>query len=176
MMTSDRQSGRQENFYEAEAPQASRELSELRTARDYVAPFEIVRRRVIDDLFEGKMTIDATVVIRVGNIEETEAASGVGVVHALDVALRKALLRYFPYLAEVKVTETYQHATGESTEADVVSIKKFSDGNLTWTTLAKSANTIEAGWQSLLDGYEWRICMENMRNNRASSNPRLSRR
>jgi 2-isopropylmalate synthase len=171
-MTSDRQ----DNFYEAEPPQASRELAELRTSRDYVAPFVIVRRRVIDDLFEGKMTIDATVVIRVGNVEETEAASGVGVVHALDVALRKALLKYFPYLAGVIVTETYQHATGESTEADVVSIKKFSDGNLTWTTLAKSANTIEAGWQSLLDGYEWRILMETMRLNRAVTNPRLSRR
>jgi 2-isopropylmalate synthase len=171
-MTSDRQ----DNFYEAEPPQASRELAELRTSRDYVAPFVIVRRRVIDDLFEGKMTIDATVVIRVGNVEETEAASGVGVVHALDVALRKALLKYFPYLAGVIVTETYQHATGESTEADVVSIKKFSDGSLTWTTLAKSANTIEAGWQSLLDGYEWRILMETMRLNRAATNPRLSRR
>jgi len=176
MMSSDRQTDRQNDFYEAEAPQASRELAELRTSSDYVPPFDIVRRRVIDDLHEGKMTIDATVVIRVGNVEETEAASGVGVVHALDVALRKALLKYFPYLESVRVTETYQHATGESTEADVVSIKKFSDDNLTWTTLAKSANTVEAGWRSLLDGYEWRIWMENNRARRMTANPRLSRR
>jgi 2-isopropylmalate synthase len=176
MMSSDRQTDRQNDFYQAEAPQASRELAELRTSRDYVPPFDIVRRRVIDDLHEGKMTIDATVVIRIGNVEETEAASGVGVVHALDVALRKALLKYFPYLESVRVTETYQHATGESTEADVVSIKKFSDDNLTWTTLAKSANTVEAGWRSLLDGYEWRIWMENNRTRRMTANPRLSRR
>ena len=77
---------RQTDFYDADPPQASRELAELRTSRDYAPPFEIVRRRVIDDFFEGKATIDATVVIRVGNLEETEAASGVGVVHALDVA------------------------------------------------------------------------------------------
>ncbi|HYB91968.1 MAG TPA: alpha-isopropylmalate synthase regulatory domain-containing protein [Candidatus Binataceae bacterium] len=167
---------RQPNFYEAEPPQASRELAELRTSRDYLAPFEIVRRRVIDDYFEGKMTIDATVVIRIGALEETEAASGVGVVHALDVALRKALLKYFPFLDSVRVTETYTHASGDSTEAEVVSVKKFSDGQLSWTTLAKSANTVEAGWKSLLDGYEWRIYMETLKLRRLGSNPRISRR
>lgn len=167
---------RQTDFYEAEPPQASRELLELRTSRDYLAPFEIVRRRVIDDLLDGKMTIDATVVIRVGNVEETEAASGVGVVHALDVALRKALLKYFPFLETVRVTETYTHASGDSTEAEVVSVKKFSDGHLSWTTLAKSANTVEAGWKSLLDGYEWRIYTESIKLRRLNANPRLSRR
>ena len=39
-----------------------------------------MRRRVIDDYNEGRMTIDATVVIRIGDVEETEAARGVGVV------------------------------------------------------------------------------------------------
>ncbi len=167
---------RQSSFYEAEVPQASRELRELRSSRDYEVPFEIVRRRVIDDYFEGKMTIDATVVIRVGNREETEAARGVGVVNALDLALRKALLKYFPYLETVHVTETYTHGSGDSTEAEVISVKKFSDGQQQWTTLAKSVNTVEAGWNSLVDGYEWRIYMENMKTRRASQNPRFSRR
>jgi len=171
-MSSEHQAG----FYEAEPPQASRELAKLRASSDYVPPFEIVRRRVIDDVNEGRMTVDATVVIRIGDVEETEAASGVGVVHALDVALRKALLKYFSYLEPVRVIETYQHATGDSTEADVVSVKKFSDGQLTWTTLAKSSNTVEAGWVSLLDGYEWRIIYENARRRRMNANPRLSRR
>jgi 2-isopropylmalate synthase len=163
-------------FHEAEAPQASRELQELRTAADYVPPFEVVRRRVIDDYYEGRMTIDATVVIRTGSAEETGAARGVGVVHALDLALRKALLKYFPYLESVRVTETYTHAAGESTEAEVVSIKKFSDGQLSWTTLATSTNSVEAGWRSLIDGYEWRIANENLRHKKEAGNPRLSRR
>jgi len=163
-------------FHEAAAPQASRELAELRTSRDYTPPFLIVRRRVIDDYYEGKMTIDATVVIRVGDVEETEAARGVGVVHALDLALRKALLKYFPFIEAVRVTETYMHGSGESTEAEVVSVKKFSDGHHAWTTLAKSVNTVEAGWSSLVDGYEWRIHSELQRTLRSSNNPRLSRR
>ena len=167
---------RQDNFYEAEPPQASRELNELRNSPDYEAPFEVVRRRVIDDYYEGKMTIDATVVIKVGAVEETEAARGVGVVHALDVALRKALLKYFPYLEAVTVSETYTHATGASTEAEVVSVNKFTDGKHNWTTFARSANTVEAGWKSLLDGYEWRINMENLKLRRVNANPRISQR
>lgn len=163
-------------FYETEAPQASRELAELRTSRDYVPPFEVVRRRVIDDFFEGRMTIDATVVIRVGSVEQTEAARGVGVVNAFDLALRKALFKYFPYLESVRVTETYAHASGDSTEAEVMSVKKFSDGKLHWTTLAKSTNLVEAGWKSLVDGYEWRIVQEERKMRRQMGNPRLSQR
>ncbi len=163
-------------FYETEIPQASRELAELRTSLHYVPPFEIVRRRVIDDWLDGRMTIDATVVIRVGNLEETEAARGIGVVNALDTALRKALMKYFPFLDAVQVTETYMHASGESTEAEVMSVKKFSDGHIVWATLAKSTNSVEAGWKSLVDGYEWRIIQEAARRRRQSDNPKLSRR
>jgi len=163
-------------FYEAEVPQASRELAELRNSPDYVAPFEIVRRRVIDDFYEGRMTIDATVVLLIDQTEDTEAARGVGVVHALDLALRKALLKHFPYLEGVRVTETYSHASGESTEAEVMAVKKFSDGHSTWTTLAKSANSVEAGWKSLVDGYEWRIVQEITRRRRQTDDPRVSRR
>jgi 2-isopropylmalate synthase len=164
-------------FYEAESPQASRELAELRTLPDYVPPFEIVRRRVIDDFHEGRMTIDATIVIRIGCAEDTEAARGVGVVHALDVALRKALLKHFPFLEEVRVTETYSHASGESTEAEVMSVKKFSDGHSSWTTLAKSTNSVEAGWKSLVDGYEWRIIQEAIRRRRQTTHEqRVARR
>jgi 2-isopropylmalate synthase len=163
-------------FYETETPQASRELAELRNSTDYLPPFEIVRRRVIDDWQEGRMTIDATVVIRVGAIEETEAARGIGVVNALDTALRKALMKYFPFLDSVRVTETYMHASGESTEAEVMSVKKFSDGHMTWATLAKSTNSVEAGWKSLVDGYEWRIIHEAARRRRQGDNPRFSRR
>ncbi len=165
-------SERESIFEEQEAPQASRELAELKSSPDYAAPFLIVRRRVIDDYFEGRMVCDATIVIRIGGVEETEAARGVGVVHALDNALRKALLKYFPYLAEVKVTETYAHATGESTEADVITVNKFTDGRLSWTTLARSGNTIEAGWKSLVEGYEWRIWRENLRRREMARNPK----
>jgi hypothetical protein len=73
------------------------------------------------------------------------------------------------------VTETYAHASGESTEAEVMSVKKFSDGKLSWTTLAKSTNLVEAGWKSLVDGYEWRIVQEERKLRRQAENPRLTK-
>ncbi|HVA69007.1 MAG TPA: hypothetical protein VNF45_06810 [Candidatus Binataceae bacterium] len=166
----------QSMFFEAETPQASRELEELRRSADYVPPFAVIRRRVIDDYNDGRMTIDATVLIRVGGVEEFEAASGVGALHSLDLVLRKILLKHFPFLDPVRVLETYTHATSASTEADVMSVNKFSDGRLNWVTLVKSANTIEAGWQSLVDGYEWRINYENAKLRRMAANPRIPRR
>ena len=57
-----------------------------------------------------------------------------------------------------------------------MSVKKFADGDLVWTTLAKSSNTIESAWVSLLDGYEWRIIQENARLRRIHANPRWSKR
>src|ERR1700676_4861143 len=102
---------RQTSFYEAEIPHASRELREVRTSPAYDSPFEIIPRPIIDDFSEGELTIDATIVIRVGDLEETEAARGVGVVNALDTALRKALLKYFPSVSIIKVTETYTHGS-----------------------------------------------------------------
>ena len=164
---------RQTSFYEAEIPQASLELREFRASTAYEPPFEIIRRRIIDDFFEGKLTIDATIVIRIGELEETEAARGVGVVNALDTALRKALLKYFPAVAVIKVTETYTHGSGESTEAEVISVKKFSDGTQSWTTMAKSSDAVEASWKSLIDGYEWRLYIETLKARHAADNPRL---
>ena len=55
-------------------------------------------------------------------------------------------------------------------------MKKFSDGQNSWTTLAKSVNTVEAGWKSLVDGYEWRIHSQTLKQLRAANNPRISRR
>ncbi len=57
-----------------------------------------------------------------------------------------------------------------------MAVKKFSDGHSTWTTLAKSANSVEAGWKSLVDGYEWRIVQETTRRRRQTDDPRVSRR
>jgi len=148
-------------FSEAEIPQASRELEELRSGGGYIAPFEIIRRRVVDDSLSGRIAIDAIVVVRIGAVEELEAAGGIGGVHALDLALRKILVRHFPAIAGVRVMESYTHGGGEGTEAEVMSVKKFTDGKRQWATMRKSTDIVEAGWLSLLDGYEWKIWAES---------------
>lgn len=150
-------------FFEAEIPQASKELERLRTEPGYAPPFEVVRRRVVDDSLSGQVAIDAIVVLRIGGQEELEASRGIGGVHALDLALRKLLTRHFPQIASVRVTESYTHGSGEGTDAEVISVKKFTDGKNQWATMRRSTDIVEAGWLSLLDGYEWKIVMERRR-------------
>jgi 2-isopropylmalate synthase len=160
MSTNEKNSG---FFSETEIPQASRKLEELRSTGDYAVPFEIIRRRVVDDSLNGQVAIDAIVVVRIGSAEELEAARGIGGVHALDLALRKVLVRHFPAIASVRVTESYTHGSGEGTEAEVMSVKKFTDGKMQWATMRRSTDIVEAGWLGLLDGYEWKIWVESKR-------------
>jgi len=165
----DRPEGAPGFFHEPEVPQTSRELDELRARDGYTAPFEVIRRRVVDDSLSGQTAIDAIVVVKIAGVEETEASRGVGGVHALDLALRKVLIRHFPPIASVRVTESYTHGSGEGTEAEVISVKKFTDGKKQWSTLRKSADIIEAGWLSLVDGYEWKIWIERRKDRNAQS-------
>ncbi|MGH7770976.1 MAG: alpha-isopropylmalate synthase regulatory domain-containing protein [Candidatus Binatia bacterium] len=158
-------------FHEPQVPQASKELEELRAREDYTTPFEVIRRRVVDDSLNGRVAIDAIVVVKIGAEEELEAARGVGGVHALDLALRKVLTRHFPSIAGVRVTESYNHGSGEGTEAEVISVKKFTDGKNQWSTMRKSTDIVEAGWLSLLDGYEWKVWMERKKSKNARAEP-----
>jgi hypothetical protein len=55
--------------------------------------------------------------------------------------------------------ESYTHRGGEGTAAEVVSVKKFSDGRRRWSTMRKSHDLLASAWMALVDGYEWVIVM-----------------
>lgn len=151
-------------------------LEALRARRGYVPSFQIVCRRLVDDSSHDSAGIDAIVVARFGDKEEVEAADGVGAIHALDLALRKLLIRHFPSLASVRVTESYTHGIGEGAEAEVLSVKKFTDGERQWSTLRRSTDIVEACWLSLLDGYEWKLWMEKRKEAGSEGETRYVRR
>ena len=153
----DHEEGSASFFDEPVIPQASQDLQRLRAEPGYSPPFEVLRWRVVDEVREGVVTIDAIVVLRVGEEEDLEAAQGVGGVNALDLALRKALIKHFPFLSEVRVVESYTHGSGEGTSAEVISVKKFSDGKTQWTTICRSRDIVESGWLALVNGYEWAV-------------------
>jgi 2-isopropylmalate synthase len=144
-------------FDEPVIPQASQDLQHLRAEPGYSPPFEVLRWRVVDEVRAGVVTIDAIVVIRVEKKEDLEAAQGVGGINALDLALRKALIKRFPFLCDVRVVESYTHGSGEGTDAEVISVRKFSDGKRWWTTMRRSRDIVESGWLALVDGYEWAV-------------------
>jgi 2-isopropylmalate synthase len=144
-------------FDEATAPQASQEVERWRNDPLYLPPFRVVRWRVVDEVWEGRSAIDAVVVVEIHGTQDFGAAQGVGGVNALDLALRRVLIKHFPFVEGVQVMESYTHRGGEGTAAEVVSIQKFSDGRHQWSTMRKSRDLLASAWMALVDGYEWVI-------------------
>lgn len=99
---------------------------------------------------------EATVKVYVNDTPEYIVAEGNGVVNALDVALRKALLPFYPELAEVTLVDYKvrildgHDATASKTRVLIV----CTDGENNWGTVGVSENIIEASWIALVDGLD----------------------
>ncbi|MFU8894450.1 MAG: citramalate synthase [Luteolibacter sp.] len=128
---------------------------------------ELGRHRTMFDLIEyhtgfrhyrdGHAPVcQATVKLAVDDAVELTVAEGHGVVNALDIALRKALLPFYPEIENVslrdyKVRIIDDHdATAAKTRVLIVS----TDGDKTWGTVGVSENIIEASWLALVDGID----------------------
>ncbi|MCK2242298.1 MULTISPECIES: citramalate synthase [unclassified Crossiella] len=110
-------------------------------------------RVVLDHRPDGVVISEATVKVHVGGERVIATAEGNGPVHALDAALRKALLPHLPWLASVQLIDykvrilTEQHGTDAVTRVLVAS----SDGAAEWTTVGVHGNIVEASWLALCD-------------------------
>jgi 2-isopropylmalate synthase len=103
--------------------------------------------------------------VKVGDKMMVEGGEGVGPVHAIDVALRKALEQEYPELRKVKLID-YRVILPEA-ERDTASIVrvfiKFTNGLETWTTTATSTNIIEASFDALIQGVDYYLQLRNLK-------------
>jgi len=151
--------------FQYEGAEASFELLVHRAKPDYQPPFELVdfmvvvekRRRPSTRKGMEEMLSEAIVKVRVGNEIIHTAAEGNGPVNALDEALRKALLQFYPSLAQVKLFDYKVRILEESvgTGAQVRVLIESSDGVNEWRTVGSSTNIIEASWLALADSLEY---------------------
>lgn len=145
--------------------EASFELLVHRASPDYQSPFELVdfmvvverKRRLPTKKNLEEMLSEAMVKIRVATEIIHTAAEGNGPVNALDQALRKALLQFYPSLAQVKLIDYKVRILEESTgtESQVRVLIESSDGTEEWRTVGSSTNIIEASWLALADSLEY---------------------
>lgn len=93
-----------------------------------------------------------------GQIEVT-AGEGDGPVNALDIALRKALSRFYPAVNQIRLTDyKVRVLDGKSaTAAKVRVLIESSDGKSTWTTVGVSSDVMEASWLALCDSFEYKL-------------------
>lgn len=112
---------------------------------------------------------EATLKVRVGDEFEQTVAEGGGPVDALDSALRKALTRFYPGIAEVHLTDFRVRILDpqEATAATTRVLIESSDGEDAWGTVGVSRNIIEASWEALVDGVEYKLFKEEEKKRKA---------
>jgi len=133
----------------------------LRRARaDYKPPFELLDFHVlVHEHREGGMAAEASVKVRVGDRVMHTAADGNGPVNALDAAVRKALIPFYPRLAEVHLTDyKVRILDGEAgTAVQTRVLITLATPHRTWSTVGCSTNIIEASWIALADALEYAL-------------------
>ena len=151
--------------FQYDTAEASFDLLLRRTQSAYQPPFELVdfmvvvesRRRLPLSGNTEELLSEATIKVRVDGKVVHTAAEGDGPVNALDQALRKALLQFYPDLIAVTLTDYKVRILEETagTAAKVRVLIDSSDGGEHWRTVGSSANIIEASWLALADSIEY---------------------
>ncbi len=151
--------------FQYENAEASMELLLHRARPDYRSPFELVdfivlverRRRLPTQPNTGDTLAEAMIKVKVGEEIMHTAAEGDGPVNALDRALRKALLQFYPKVNQVKLIDYKVRILEESvgTTSTVRVLIASSDGVREWRTVGSSTNIIEASWLALADSMEY---------------------
>jgi 2-isopropylmalate synthase len=151
--------------YQFEAAEGSFELIARQMLGQFPEPFSVLEFRVIEEKRQnGEAYSEATIKVRENDHVEHTAAEGDGPVNALDNALRKALVRLFPSLAEVKLEDFKVRVLDgrDGTGAKVRVLIESSDGSSRWGTVGVSTNIIEASWLALIDALKYKLMKETL--------------
>jgi 2-isopropylmalate synthase len=105
---------------------------------------------------------EATVKVKVGGETMISAGEGNGPVNALDVALRKDLGKYQPFIEGLHLTDYRVRILDGGTEAVTrVLIESSDESGERWTTVGVSPNIIDASFQALVDSITWKLLKSN---------------
>lgn len=145
--------------YQFEGADGSFEILVRRTLKPYKPFFELERFRLVSELSIDEAhdrNTSAMIKISADGKEEITAAEGNGPVNALDIALRKALEKFYPSLASMKLTDFKVRVidTGAATASITRVMIESTDGKRIWNTVGVSCDIIEASWIALLDSVE----------------------
>lgn len=105
----------------------------------------------------GFVNSQATVKVVVNDVEQLTAAEGSGPVAALDLALRKALINFYPEIANFYLTDYKVRILNSElgTHATTRVLIEFSNGKRRWSTAGVSDNIIDASCKAIGEGLEY---------------------
>jgi 2-isopropylmalate synthase len=148
--------------WEFEGADASFELLIRRIVEKPAPLFDVQNVRVINEWrHDGNgnsfWTTEATLKLQVNGESFHTAAEGDGPVHALDNALRKALVNVYPDLKKIHLTDFKVRVVNgkQGTAAKVRVLLDAADDENNWSTVGVSTNIIEASWLALRESVEY---------------------
>jgi 2-isopropylmalate synthase len=157
--------------FQYDQAEASFELLVRRKKVGYEPPFKLVdfmlviekRRRAPSHDSNDDMLSEAMLKVKVGSQTIHCAAEGNGPVNALDAALRKALVQFYPRVKKIQLVDYKVRILEESigTGSQVRVLIESTDGFNEWRTVGSSANIIEASWLALADSLEYWLVKYN---------------
>ena len=156
------------NGWSFDSAEASFELLARKALGQVPDYFTIGRFRVTDERrfnAKGELVVEseATAAITIGSHTQYQVEYGNGPVHAIDKAIRKALIQFYPSLGDVdlidfKVRILEPHEGQKGTGAVTRVLIEFKDEHdLIWRTVGVSTNIIDASVMALSDGMVWKL-------------------
>jgi 2-isopropylmalate synthase len=145
--------------YQFEGADASLELLLRDAFTDTVEIFKVESFKIHMEKSNGSMICEAIVKINVGGQMVHTAAEGNGPVNALDNAMRKALVQFFPRIEQIHLSDYKVRVIDEkdATAAKVRVLVESTGLDNTWSTVGVSGNVIEASWEALLDSIRYAL-------------------
>ncbi len=140
-----------------EAADGSFDLLIRKETGEYEPLFRLESWRVIAEKHaDGQVTTEATIKVWAEGERVVFTAEGNGPVHALDRALRGALVDRHPQLRDIRLANYKVRILDEwkATGATTRVLLDATDGHDTWGAIGVHENVIEASWDALVDSLE----------------------
>lgn len=144
--------------YQFEGADASLELLLREASGDVQTIFTLESAKIfVEKNGGGRFTTEAILKLNVQGQTLYTAAEGNGPVHALDNALRQALVQFYPQIRDMHLTDYKVRVLDgkDATASKVRVLIESSDMHKTWSTVGVSENIIEASWEALVDSIRY---------------------
>ena len=126
-------------------------------------------RVIVEKTGDGETRCEATIKVIVNGQTEHTAANGVGPVNALDNALRKALLKFYPELKKMRLVDykvRVLNTNGNKGTAKPVRVLiESANHHSEWGNVGFHENIVEASYNSLAESIEYFLSKEERGDN-----------
>jgi 2-isopropylmalate synthase len=149
-----------------EAADASFELLIL-DAQGVEVSFQVESwRTIVEQDVSGDVKCEATVKLHIDGERIISTAEGNGPVNALDRAVRRAIVRVYPDLDTLRLTDYKVRILDEKsgTGAKTRVLIGTTDGKDTWSTVGVHENVIAASWRALEDAVKFGLLRHEAQN------------